>query len=545
MKKIYLLLICVLLFLFTGISVYAQTPSHTLNIEDKNNVLSSYAGTGKYMSGKMASVKFTETAGKSVKNWIERINGSYVSLGADFDIAKIKMTNNRTFIPNSNFQISLDVNGGSGIENTNITYDFMTPTFTLPLPYKEGHTFNGWTGSNGATPQKNVSIEQYTGGDRNYKANWTKDVVPTTHTVSFYDWNIDENVIEQTSFQTIPHSEFAVPPTPDPHIEGYDFLGWYTTNTCIIITDPAQTPPESNLFDFNTHIESDIKLCSGWKIKSYTVSFNNMGVGTAPKAFTNVPHGAQIEMISPPEATGYTFKGWFKDSELSKPFNFSTEYITDNITLYAKWESATHTVHLDNMGVGDLLGELKVGHNAILTTLSAPTAKGYKFGGWYKDPSFTTEFTFPSDPIKNDITVYVKWIPITYTIRYSSNSTACVEVHNCHTPNPPEMVNPCSGTMSDSVHTYGESKKLNKLNYKMKDVVTDYYYHPTSGADIYYPDGWTVWRAPEFIGWATNPDGTGTVYYDEESVLNLAYTDGAVITLYAIWEPTVTTQAEI
>lgn len=56
---------------------------------------------------------------------------------------------------------------------------------TLPQPYQDGNTFIGWTGDNGNTPQKTVTIPAGLKGDRNYKANWSSeggsspDITPT------------------------------------------------------------------------------------------------------------------------------------------------------------------------------------------------------------------------------------------------------------------------------------------------------------------------------------------------------------------------------
>jgi len=38
-----------------------------------------------------------------------------------------------------------------------------------------------------------------------------------------------------------------------------------------------------------------------------------------------------------------------------------------------------------------------------------------------------------------------------------------------------------------------------------------------------------------FVGWNTEPDGSGTSFVDEESVTNLRNVDGSIITLYAQW----------
>ena len=40
-------------------------------------------------------------------------------------------------------------------------------------PTKKGYTFTGWTGSNGTTPSKTVTISKGSTGNKSYKANWS------------------------------------------------------------------------------------------------------------------------------------------------------------------------------------------------------------------------------------------------------------------------------------------------------------------------------------------------------------------------------------
>lgn len=42
--------------------------------------------------------------------------------------------------------------------------------------------------------------------------------------------------------------------------------------------------------------------------------------------------------LEPPKSFGNTFAGWYKDSALTVPW-LSTDKVTSNITLYAKWEA--------------------------------------------------------------------------------------------------------------------------------------------------------------------------------------------------------------
>ena len=51
--------------------------------------------------------------------------------------------------------------------------------FTLPTPVRDGYEFSGWTGSNGDTPEKTVTIPAGTTGNLTYIANWPKKVTIT------------------------------------------------------------------------------------------------------------------------------------------------------------------------------------------------------------------------------------------------------------------------------------------------------------------------------------------------------------------------------
>ena len=80
------------------------------------------------------------------------------------------------------YTITYDLNGGKLTTKPN-DYTIESETFTLPQPTKEGFTFTGWTGSNGTTPEKEVTIEKGTTGNKNYTANYTDDIKPAKPTV--------------------------------------------------------------------------------------------------------------------------------------------------------------------------------------------------------------------------------------------------------------------------------------------------------------------------------------------------------------------------
>lgn len=71
------------------------------------------------------------------------------------------------------YVIEYDLAGGTVAEDANPTvYTTETDDFTLAAPERDGYVFLGWTGSNGEDPEKEVTIEKGSCGDRQYKANW-------------------------------------------------------------------------------------------------------------------------------------------------------------------------------------------------------------------------------------------------------------------------------------------------------------------------------------------------------------------------------------
>lgn len=135
----------------------------------------------------------------------------------------------------------------------------------------------------------------------------------------------------------------------------------------------------------------------------------------------------------PPEPTReeYNFTGWHSDSELTSLFDFNSE-ITNDITLYAKWEAKTApvvkcSVTFDSNGGSPVpIQSVEAGKKAVEPT--APTRECYSFLGWYSDSSLTELFDFDS-AIINSITLYAKWIasstpnptPSFYTVDFDSN----------------------------------------------------------------------------------------------------------------------------
>ena len=75
------------------------------------------------------------------------------------------------------YEITYELNDGELLFPNPSFYEIDTETFTLNNPTKTGFVFLGWTGSNGDVPEKTITIERGSSGDREYIANWAQNIV--------------------------------------------------------------------------------------------------------------------------------------------------------------------------------------------------------------------------------------------------------------------------------------------------------------------------------------------------------------------------------
>ena len=112
------------------------------------------------------------------------------------------------------------------------------------------------------------------------------------------------------------------------------------------------------------------------------VTFDANGHGTAPVAQTVLKGNKITEPVALSEE-GYTFGGWYKEAECTNKWNFETDVLNDDITLYAKWSEITHTVTFANDGNGttNQTGAIEVG---VITgiAIDATPNTDYEFKVW-------------------------------------------------------------------------------------------------------------------------------------------------------------------
>ena len=143
-----------------------------------------------------------------------------------------------------------------------------------------------------------------------------------------------------------------------------------------------------------------------------TVQFDAQG-GSPKPADVTVPYGGMVtEPTETPVKTGYTFTCWYKEEECINQWDFDTDTVTGDITLYAGWEmhepgpgpgpdpDPTPVPPSYSNGDGNMENAFRVLFNDGATTIAVetdlsygdkltkpedPVKDGYTFAGWYKD----------------------------------------------------------------------------------------------------------------------------------------------------------------
>ena len=112
-----------------------------------------------------------------------------------------------------------------------------------------------------------------------------------------------------------------------------------------------------------------------------------------------LPSGTLATRPDAPAATpGYTFGGWNKADGTA--WDYASDKVTDNITLYAKWAANTYTITFDTAG-GSEIAPITQEYGTVITAPEAPTREGYTFTGWDRD--------IPTTMPAENITITAKW----------------------------------------------------------------------------------------------------------------------------------------
>lgn len=192
--------------------------------------------------------------------------------------------------------------------------------------------------------------------------------------------------------------------------------------------------------DGQSHYAADCRNVTVIVSTDCTVTFETNG-GTAIPAQV-VQYGERVQRPEDPLRNGFHVEGWYSDLDLKNPWDFETDTVQGNMTLYVKWAEGDPAGTVSVLWwiipalillavlLLILLLLLLLGRKTVRfeTECSAKVAKqkirkgscavrpedpvrlGRTFAGWYRDREKTVAWDFETDPVKENITLYAKWI---------------------------------------------------------------------------------------------------------------------------------------
>ena len=207
---------------------------------------------------------------------------------------------------------------------------------------------------------------------------------------------------------------------------------------------------------------------------THTVTFNADG-GTPVPGDQTVAHGDTVDDPGTLTRDGHTFAGWHKDTDCTQSWNFDTDTVTYDRTLYAKWtpkEPGPEPPSGGSSGDGNMDNAYRVLFNDgattlyVVTDLSAgdkltkpedPVKDGYTFAGWHKDSACTQAWDF-NDGITGSMTLYAKWTPQeTVTPTATATATPTVTATTTITSTPTGEASPAPTVQPDNNGNNGDT----------------------------------------------------------------------------------------
>ena len=387
--------------------------------------------------------------------------------GTPVTIINTGSTGNRTLYSKwtlQSYDITYNLNGGTNSANNPSSYT-VHDAFDFADPSREYYSFDGWYTNASFTSSKVVGIANNSTGYVEIYAKWN----PTRYTITYHmdgGTNSASNPSGCTHFDQVTLDK--------PQKAGYDFIGWYKDNTTSISTisnasgnidlyarwavhnyniyytlyggtNDADNPSTYSYTDnitlknptranyvfegwytentFKNKVESIdgttqkvIFLYAKWRIVDYSITYKLNGGTNNDTNVVKYSPGDSVTFRTP-TYKGYSFLGWYQDSDFENRIFALSKKASGDTTIYAKWKINTYSVAYRLFGGKN---DSKNPENFTVKdslALAAPTKKGYTFDGWYTDSLFTQKITAIKGNAEN-LLLYANWKITSYKINY-------------------------------------------------------------------------------------------------------------------------------
>jgi len=473
-----------------------------------NNETNPVSYTVKTSTIKLASPKRT---GYSFKGW-------YTDSKYKTKITEIKKgsTGKKTLYAKwsaTSYSIKYELAGGKNSSKNPSSYKITTSTFTLSNPTKKGCTFVGWYLDKEFT-QKVTQIEKGTTGKKTLYAKWKAtdyDIV--------YNLNGGINNENNPESYTISTSTIKL---ANPTKAGYSFKGWYSDSKF-----------KTKVTEIKKGSTGKKTLYAKWSIKTYNITYQLNGGKNASGNLTQYKVSDSSFVFKKPTRTGYTFEGWYLDSNFAEEITVLETGSYGDKTLYAKWRANKFTLrfHDNNATSGTYIEDMVCTYdNNCILPYGTYEKTGFVFGGWNLGADNSGKTYAEGNNVKNItssdgavVNLYAYW-----TIEAPSFSLENIRYNNVKLTFTPNGVadgyvvyrskSATSGFKEiatlTSGNTYSDNSGLSGSTtyyYKVKAYYTNEY-----GVRVYSSDTnvtrWVTAEKPDFAGRVINTLGSSSYY---------------------------------
>ena len=286
------------------------------------------------------------------------------------------------------YKVIYDYNYSNNIKVT--TYVEKNGVSEFQQPSREGYTFENWMDERGNIWEDGNKVTS----DITLYAKWRIN----EYTVSF-NINDSETVDKVVEFNS---KIDAIDITK----AGHTLEGWYTDS--------------GKKWDFDTDVvKMDTKLTPKWSVNSYRVTFNKQN--QTENDFQTITYNELAVKPEDPELKEHNFSGWYttSDCRADTQWDFSTDRVTEDVTLYAKWIKNKYTVTFETDGGTSVESQIIDYGGTVLNV----TSTGYSLLGWYTEDGQKWIFdgTDGAMSVEGNLTLKAKWKLNLLTVSFNGN----------------------------------------------------------------------------------------------------------------------------
>lgn len=235
-------------------------------------------------------------------------------------------------------EIKVNYYDGDELLGTGSVFNGTSQWSGIASPQKDGYTFLGWKfeGDDAVYTDAQLDNLVYAADESvtevNLYAQWEQVPEDARYvTVHFYDefgtYLGDGAVLNGTSDWS--------GPIDAPELDGYTFLGWVEEGGSVYSPEllgqvVVSVPDDVTELTYIAHYEKTPAT------QTHKVTFDDCLESTTNQV-VEVADGETVARPADPVCEGWTFLGWYTDTQLTQEFDFSTP-VTADMTLYAKWQ---------------------------------------------------------------------------------------------------------------------------------------------------------------------------------------------------------------